>query len=132
MVASIKAGDRTTWESLFAKWRFYGYGLRDTPLYDPDYGLPSGAYEPDWESSRRQIMGPVLDARVARVDPVRLLHEPAPGDPVPRMEGVRVVLDHVGLIDGAPRTFTNLEVNRVWRLQRRDGGPWKIADVQHL
>jgi hypothetical protein len=132
MVAAIKAGDRETWQGLFAEWRFYKYGQRDTPLYDPDYGLLPMHYERDWESSRKLIMGDVLDARIARIGPVRLLHDPEPGDPVPRVEVVHIVLDHVGLIEGEHRTFTNLNVRRIWRLQRRDGGPWKIADVQHL
>ena len=132
MVEAIKAGDRETWQGLFAEWRFYTYGDRDTPLYDPDYGLLPHHFEHDWEASRRLIMGDVLDARVARVGQVKLLHEPEPGDPLPMVEGVRILLDHVGQSDGGYRTFTNLNVRRVWHLQRRDGGPWKIVDVQHL
>jgi hypothetical protein len=45
---------------------------------------------------------------------------------------VRVLLDHVGRIDGEYRTFSSIDVHRVWRPQRLDGGPWKIVDVQGL
>jgi hypothetical protein len=43
-----------------------------------------------------------------------------------------VILDHVGLIDGEYRTFSDINVHRVWRLQRLNGGPWKITEVQRL
>jgi hypothetical protein len=60
------------------------------------------------------------------------VHEPGPDDPLPRVESVRVILDHVGLIDGEYRTFSDINVHRVWRLQRLNGGPWKITEAQRL
>ena len=132
MVAALKAGDRDTWQSLFAEWRFIGSSDGTPPLFDPDYGLRPAHFEDAWQSSRRLITGEVYDARVARVERARLLHDPTEGDSIPRVESVRVILDHVGLIDGEYRTFANVNVHRVWRLQRLDGGPWKITDVQRL
>lgn len=131
LIEALKAGDRDTWQSLFAEWRFFS-GEGEPPLYDPDYGLRPSNFESAWQDSRRLITGDVYDARVARVERARLLYEPGEGDPVPRVESVRVILDHVGLIDGEYRTFTNVNVHRVWRLQRLDGGSWKITDVQRL
>jgi hypothetical protein len=132
MVEALKAGDRDTWQSLFAEWRFTP--LRDgvPPLYDPDYRLRPAIFESAWQDSREAIMDDVHDARVSRVERIETLYEPAADEPFPKVEAVRILLDHVGLIDNEYRTFTDLTVRRVWRLQRRDGGPWKIVDVQHL
>ena len=132
MVEALKAGDRDTWQSLFAEWRFIPADEDGPPLYDPDYHLLPANFEDAWQASRRLITGDVYDARVGRAGHTRLLHEPAPDDPLPRVESVRVILDHVGLIDGEYRTFSDLNVHRVWRLQRLNGGPWKIAEVQRL
>ena len=86
----------------------------------------------DPEASRRLITGDVYDAHIGRVERTRLLYEPGPADPLPRVESARVILDHVGLIDGEYRTFSDINVHRVWRLQRLNGGPWKITEVQRL
>jgi hypothetical protein len=132
MVEALKAGDRDTWQSLFAEWRFTALDDGVPPFYDPDYGLLPAHYESAWQHGRKWIMADVLDARVGTVGPIRTLYEPTEGEPFPKVEATRVLLDHIALIDGEHRTFTNLNVRRVWRLQRRDGGPWKIVDVQHL
>jgi hypothetical protein len=132
MVAALKAGDRDSWQGLFAEWRFSASDENGPPLYDPDYRLLPAHYEDAWQASRRLIAGNVYDARVRRVERARLVHEPGPDDPLPRVESVRVTLDHVGLIDGEYRTFSDINVHRVWRLQRLNGGPWKITEVQRL
>jgi hypothetical protein len=132
MVEALKAGDRDTWQSLFAEWRFIPADEEGPPLFDPDYRLLPAHFEDAWQASRRLITGNVYDARVGRVDRTRLLHEPGENDPIPRVEGVRILLDHVGLIDGEYRTFSDINVHRVWRLQRLDDGPWKITEVQRL
>jgi hypothetical protein len=131
MVEALKAGDRDSWQSLFAEWRFLS-SEDEPPLFDPDYGLRRAMFEDAWQKSRRLIMGDVYDARIGRVERPRLLYEPGEDDPIPRVESVRVILDHVGLIDGEYRTFSNIDVHRVWRLQRLNGGPWKITEVQGL
>jgi hypothetical protein len=132
LVEALKSGDRDSWQSLFAEWRFIASDDDGPPLFDPDYRLLPAHFEDAWQASRRLITGDVYDARIGRVDRARLLHDPAPGDPVPRVESVRILLDHVGLIEGEYRTFSDLNVHRVWRLQRLDGGPWKITEVQRL
>jgi hypothetical protein len=132
MVEALKAGDRDTWQSLFAQWRFIPADDEGPPLYDPDYRLLPAHFEDAWQASRRLITADVYDARVARVERPRLLYDPAAGDPIPRVESVRILLDHVGLIDGEYRTFSDINVHRVWRLQRLDDGPWKITEVQRL
>ncbi|MGH6902394.1 MAG: hypothetical protein ACREIR_06600, partial [Geminicoccaceae bacterium] len=131
MVAALKAGDRDSWQSLFAEWRFLS-SEDEPPLYDPDYGLRPAMFEDAWQRSRRLITGDVYDARIGRIERPRLLYEPGEDDPIPRVESVRVTLDHVGLIEREYRTFSNIDVHRVWRLQRLDGGPWKITEVQGL
>lgn len=48
------------------------------------------------------------------------------------IEQVLVEVDHVGKFDGKYHAFTDINVHRVWLLQRRDGGPWRIASHQGL
>jgi hypothetical protein len=132
MVEALKAGDRDTWQSVFAEWRFIPADEGGPPLFDPDYRLLPAHFEDAWQASRRLIAGDVYDARIGRVERTRLLHEPGENDPIPRVEGARILLDHVGLIGGEHRTFSDINVHRVWRLQRLDGGPWKITEVQRL
>jgi len=132
MVEALKAGDRDAWQRQFAEWRFIALDEEAPPLFDPDYRLRPAIFESAWQDSRRLITGDVYDARIGRVERPQLLYEPGEDDVIPRVESVRVILDHVGLIDGEYRTFSNVNVHRVWRLQRLDGGPWKITEVQRL
>lgn len=132
MVEAIKRGDKTTWQSLFAPWRFIGDPDGGSPLFDPNYRLPVDNFERAWERSRRNITGEVFDARVNRVSRVRQLHRRANEHGVPTVEQVEVILDHVGKFDAQYRTYVSSNVRRRWALQRLDGGEWKIAEVQHL
>ena len=130
MVATVKHGDRHTWEGLFANWRFTPIWPNSLPIFYKPYRERASIFERAWEHSRRFIMDDVMDARVNRTEPIRELY--AGGGGIPKVEEVVVVLDHIKDIDGRTRTFVDLNVRRVWKLQRIDNGPWRIAHVQHL
>ena len=51
--------------------------------------------------------------------------EEAEADEEETVEEVEV--DAIGLFDGEYRAFADADVRRIWRLQRIDGGPWRIA-----
>ena len=90
-------------------------------FYNP-YRESSGRFDRAWEHSRRFIMGEVLDAHVNRVESARVLHSGTGDDGIPKLEEVTVILDHIKDVEGVNRTFVDLNVNRVWRLQRVDDG----------
>ncbi|MBI4566521.1 MAG: hypothetical protein HY716_17725 [Planctomycetes bacterium] len=129
MIAAIKRGDQQRWAELFAEWR--AVPDADRPIYYPSYAWGVGRDE-DWIRSRRLLMDKVLDARVRWVGDPRVVirGDEAPG--LPNIEQIPVEVDHVGLFDGETRTFNSLEVHRNWSLQRRAGGPWRIASRQGL
>ena len=133
LVKAVKNGDRETWQSLFAGWRFTDMGEGDSPdATIPTTGSGQRSIESAWNHSRRMITTEVYDARVNRVSPIEVLHQPGEDSSIPKVEQATVILEHVGRIDDEYRTFTNLNVRRVWKLQRVDDGPWKIAYVQRL
>ncbi|HEX2699846.1 MAG TPA: hypothetical protein VHM89_06540 [Acidimicrobiales bacterium] len=49
-----------------------------------------------------------------------------------RLEEVEALVDHVGLLDGDYHAFDDVTVNRRWVLQRRAGGPWRVASIQGI
>jgi hypothetical protein len=65
--------------------------------------------EPVWESEPRVILkGDEFDG-------------------APQVEQVHLLMDHVGQFDDGNHVFCTNELTRVWSLQCRDGGPWRIA-----
>ena len=133
MIKAIKYGDEETWRSLFADWFFeLDWRANFPPLWDAEYRQSTTFLESGWRHSRKIILDQVHDARIARTSRPEVIHEPGTGDEIPKIEQARVIVDHIGLVDGTYRTFTDLTVRRVWDLQRVDGGPWRIREAQHL
>ena len=128
MVNALKRADQAAWNGLFAEWR--AVPDSDRPIWYPLYHW--NGRDEEWTRSRRLLLDTVLDARVAWVGDVRTVirGDEAPG--LPRIEEVPVELDHIGSFDGETRVFNNISVHRQWTLQRRDGGPWRIASRQSL
>ncbi len=129
-VAALKAGDQTTWNALFCDWNHVpGAG---TPLYHAFYPYSRANASEEWIRARRLVLDAVHDIRVVWVsDPATVLS----GDEffgAPHLEEVHVVLDHVGCFDGEYRAFNSVSVHRIWALQRRDAGPWRIATRQGI
>lgn len=124
--AALKRGDQQTWNACFATWEVRNYGP-DRIFYSPQAPTYPPALEREWVRARELIQGPVYDVRVAAVDPPELMVSPSMLEGAPLVEQVLVEVDHIGLIDGVHRAYADNKTHRLWPLQRRDGGPWRIA-----
>lgn len=130
MVAAIKTADREGYDPLFATWR--SWSSDGQAYYDAAYAPHPPSLDEAWQRSRAMITGDVVDVRVAEVGAVRRIVEPDVSVHRPAVDQVRCVVDHVGRFDDGFRTFMTSFVHRTWILQRRDGGPWRITEVQSL
>lgn len=124
--ALLKRGDQRAWNACFATWEVRNYGPGRI-FYSPQAPTYPPALEREWVRARDLIQGPVYDVRVATVDPVEIAVSPEMLEGAPLVEQVLVEVDHIGLIDGVYRAYADNKVHRLWPLQRRDGGPWRIA-----
>jgi hypothetical protein len=130
MIAAIKTADRERYEPLFATWAAGNYD--GEPFYNAAYRPAPAALDDAWERSRELLTEDVYDVRIASVGPVRRVLESRPANGLPAVDQVTCFVDHVGFFDGEYRVFMTSFVHRRWVLQRRDGGPWRIAEVQSL
>jgi hypothetical protein len=131
LVAALKTGDQDTWNALFADWRLVGGG-GERPLYYAFYPYTRGSRDEHWIASRRYVLDKVCDVRVAWTDDARIVLRGDEFEAAPRIEEVRAEMEHVGLFDGEYRGFCVVGLHRSWILQRRDGGPWRIATHQGI
>lgn len=131
MVRAIKLADDNRWRSLFADWRVAIYES-GRALFDASYSIPPHMFQSTWETSRKYIMSDVLDARVDRVSPIRRVTHADPTTGVPDVDQAVVWLDHFGNFDGEIHAYNHFTLKRRWPLQRVNGGPWRIAELQSL
>jgi len=131
MVSAIQQADQDTWRRVFANWRAWARSNGQAYL-NRAYNLPDHVFGSSWERARRLMLGDVYDVRVDRVTPIRTLGEANPETGAPRIQEVTVYLDHIGLVDGEYRAFSNVNVHRKWILQRLGDGPWRVTDVTAL
>lgn len=129
MIQALKWADQPTWRSVFAEWRLFSRSS-GPPIVDPAFGWRDAAFEREWGEARKRILDYVYDARVSSVGRVRTLRPPGLDDGGPAVDQVDVYIDHVGRVDGEYRVFVDVRVHRRWRLQRLDGGPWRVAELQ--
>lgn len=130
LIAALKAGDQDVWNPLFADWRFVPDDAK--PIYYPFYPYPAGSRDEDWIRSRRHMLDKICDVRVHWIGEPRVLQQGNEYEGAPRIEQVEAELEHIGLFDGAYRAFNSLDVHRLWRLQRRNNGPWRISSPQGI
>ena len=125
-VQALKIGDEAAWRELFAPWdaAFIEGQIWYQPLAGPAY---SNALQSEWIRARRLLEKQVYDVRVVTVDPVTVVIRPEDFSGAPLIERTRVEVDHIGCFDGEYRGFKDSSVTRLWTLQRRDGGPWRIV-----
>lgn len=130
-ISALKEGDEQTWKGLFAPWRAAGSGTGriEDIVYYPRKKLH---FDEPWIASRRLLMDRVCDVRVVYVSVPTTIITGKEFERAPVVEEVWVELEHVGRFDGEFRAFTSVAVHRIWRLQRVDGGPWRIAEIQQL
>jgi hypothetical protein len=130
MVAAVKAGDQSIWNQLFAVWRFIPDDQR--PIYYPFDPYTTGTRDEDWVRSQRRMLETVCDVRVVWVDDARVVQKGDEYPGAPRIEQAGAELEHIGDFDGEFDAFNGSEVNRLWTLQRRNGGPWRITSRQSI
>jgi hypothetical protein len=133
MIAAIKAGDLTVWKSLFANWRVARYADGSPQVHWQASDLRDGA----WEDSRRTLQNRGCDARVVWTGDIVDLTTGKEFDGAPHIQEVEGEIEHIGVVDDKAdikeyRAFKDVTVNRLWRLQRVDDGPWRIASAQNL
>jgi hypothetical protein len=123
----LQTGMQQASEKLFTSW----HAARDTtrPRYDPGWGAPSHRLMQQFNDGRRRMLEKVEAVRVVGTGEVEVIVK---GDEFPGatlIEEVDVEVDHIGLFDGEHRAFCDGFLCRVWWLQRREKGPWRIAHV---
>jgi hypothetical protein len=122
----LKLGEEDEWKKFFAEWdaskwdddRVYYYALRA-----PSDSILSS----EWLRARKVILSRVYDVRVHWVGEIKVLLEQDAFEGAPKIERVLVEIDHIGLFDGEYRTFQDVNTHRMWTLQRKNSGPWRIA-----
>jgi hypothetical protein len=122
-VAAVKAGSETVWRELYAEWT--ATEGDPFPYYRPF--APYNTWESDWRRARNVMLNKVCDARPVWTSEPRTILDERHFPGAPRIEQVLVEMDHIGRFDDGDRVFSSVDVRRVWALQRRDGGPWRIA-----
>ena len=122
MIYYIKLGDMAAWRKLFCNWQIYSE-WEGPPFMDLGYFFTHESYQHTWEKSRRQILNDIFDARVLYSGPVKTVVEENKRTGVPKVEQVKIIIDHVGKFEGVYRSVSNLYVHQKWVLQRLNGGP---------
>lgn len=128
LLHALEDGDQPLWKALFATW-----AIRSLPDGRPVYSPWGAEYrEGDWEDSRRKILDRLYGARLDWVgEPITLTRgDEFPG--APKVEEVPVFLNHIGLFDGKYELFRDVSVHPFWKLQRLDGGPWRVSSWQGI
>ena len=131
MIYYIKLGDMQAWRKLFCTWRIYA-DWEGPPYMDMIFWNTDESYQHTWEQSRRQILNDIYDARVLYTGAVKTIVHENKETGAPKVEQVKIIIDHAGKIDGIYKSLSNIYVHRKWVLQRLDNGPWKITELQAL
>ncbi len=131
--AALKAGAKDVWRSLYSPWIAKSQSDGSVKI-EPNGGPSSHPLDladdlrfSEWKRARDLITGKVYDLRVVGLDDVQRWTSSS-GSGTTVVEQVLVEVDHVGHLNGEYRSFNDSQTHRVWRLQRRDGGPWRIID----
>ncbi len=126
-VLALKLGNEEFWRGLFATWEASRADGRAS--YRTDWGAAvSDNLSSEWIHARRLLEEAVCDVRVAAVDEIQVVVRPDDFPGAPTIEQTTVEVDHVGLFDGEYHAFKDVSVHRLFPMQRRDGGPWRITE----
>ena len=127
-VQATKSGDEKLWLALYADWVAMGDG-DERPLYRAFD--PFTNYMNDYTRARNLLLH-----KIAHVEPVwesepRAVIKGTEFEGAPQVEQVAVLMDHIAHFDDGDHVFCSLETSRLWHLQRRNGGPWRISYGSH-
>jgi hypothetical protein len=126
LVTALELNAQPIWEGFFAIWSCDPTG-DGRHTYVAGNGLPPQSLERLWTHARKMILTTVYDVRVARVGKTRVLLAGGETPGGPRVEAVTLEMDPVGLFEGEYRAFKDVNVHRMWDLQRVNDGPWRIT-----
>jgi hypothetical protein len=130
LVGAVKADNIALWRALHADWWVEqredqgGRLLVHHVAQPPDDSM--------FEASRRSVLERVLDAQVAWTDTPQPLVDGQRFPGAATVDEVEAWLDHIGEFDGRTCTFSDVTVSPRWRLQRFNGGPWRIVQAQPI
>jgi hypothetical protein len=127
-INALKLGDQDLWQSFFARWSCEPTGIGEEWVYDPEGGPVPNAHNLDYLHARKMIMSAVYDVRVVSESPPKTIYDKEGS----RVEMVVLDVDPIGLFDGEYRSFRDVNVHRIWHLQRVNGGPWKFVSDQGI
>jgi hypothetical protein len=127
-VQAIKSGDEELWIKLYADW--LAMGGEGRPLYRPFDKYTN--YMNDYTRSRNLLLHKIVHAEPAWESEPRIVMRGDEFEGAPRVESVDLIMDHIADVGGEHRVVNGTEVNRLWTLQRRDGGPWRITSRNGL
>jgi hypothetical protein len=122
-VTAVKEGDLALWKQLFSAWRVE-YTADRRPLLFPQ---PIRVSESRFEDARRLILGKVADVRPVWTGDPRVIVDGSAWPGALAIEEVDVQMQHIGEFNGEYRAFSDVTVTDFWKLQRVNGGPWRIA-----
>ncbi len=128
LISALKWGDQKLWNSLFAESEAWvddnqrvRYSLRST-----------NSMNDDWLRSRRLILEPVFDVKIAFVSDPEVILAGTEFAGAPRIEQVSVELRHIGRFENTYSAFVDISVHPLWILQRIDKGAWRIISEQGI
>jgi hypothetical protein len=128
LIDSIKSDDLKLWRALHADWSVE-YNDQGRRVIYPHAAPPEDSL---FEESRRSLAGRVVDVRVDWVDDPVIVANRGRFPGALHIEEVAALMEHYGDFEGEVRSFTDVTVRRNWRLQRIDGGPWRVASPQPI
>lgn len=128
LVAAVKAGAAEVWKSLYSDWT--AVGGDGQPYYRPFN--PYNTWDNDWNRARNVILNKVSHAEPIWESDPRDVMTGKEFEGAPRIEEATVEMNHINTFDDGDRVFVDINVRRVWTLQRRDGGPWRISSRNTL
>lgn len=124
-VEAVKWSRRDIWSAMLADWTL-STDWGGHPVFLP-YAAGTNDRQAHWEQSRKRLFGDVLDVRVTGRSPVYTVAEADETTGMPQIEETEVRVEHIGEFDDSLHTFKDNWLTRYWRLQRIDGGDWRIV-----
>ena len=122
-IEALESANKDAWKALYADWYVTVYS-DGRVSYEPHYWV--GVNDSDWIRARRLILDKIYAINVVDVGLIEtvLRGDEFPG--APKIEQVVGELEHIGKFDEGYRPFKDVNVRRVWTLQRKNGGRWRI------
>jgi hypothetical protein len=127
-IHATKFGDEKLWLALYADWMASSDDAQ--PYYRPLDTYSN--YQSAYTQARNLMLHKVAQVEPAWESDVKTIFKGDEFAGAPRVEQATVIVDHINTFDDGSHVFCTNELTRVWILQRRDGGPWRIVSRNTL